>query len=597
MALPRRARTVCDGCGNGMARAAILHAGKAYCKLCRKKHFRAVPCDGCGNLTSSYHGEQPARCKICRSKNRKCLRCGEGVVNKGEKGRKIGITLPEGVVCSSCRDHYREERACAACGRMSRFLSRDIKVGFTEPVCSTCRHRSRPFVWCARCGNYRYEFGEIGEQKVCFSCYREERPFACPGCGKPGIMYENAPCAECNWKGIVRSEAGKTADGLRNAWCRSLYLDFSEDLIATLGGYDAKERFPLYTPFFTALDCSFSSPDDIDIPGLCRIIPANELRRYKISYEFLVKKGILPDDLNTRDDEYEAIRQQALLADAKGKWFAHALQEFHEHMMKVRLRFQRRGWKGKYVRFRMVNITKSLAAASQFLESSKIVGLGQLTPDHLDEFFYCHKNHKYSLYGFIRFLRKKGRSFVALDLRGLAKPVNYNFIPEQICEKLIDKWLNCGDGDIKQSLVCILMLFYAQRAKRLACLELSDVCIGEKGGCSIAFVNDDVKLAPEISELLKRYLDQRGNEDRENKYLFPGLTPGSHISVRTLKEYPAKYGVTNLKLFATGLARLGQYGLRYPNAITRTLGVSTFTAVRYLSIFNERIRDEMRKAL
>ncbi len=52
MALPKRAHTVCV-CGNDMPKAVILHDGKAYCKRCYRKHFQAVPCDTCGNLTSS----------------------------------------------------------------------------------------------------------------------------------------------------------------------------------------------------------------------------------------------------------------------------------------------------------------------------------------------------------------------------------------------------------------------------------------------------------------------------------------------------------------------------------------------------------------
>lgn len=332
--MEQRAHKICDGCGRDMAKASILYDGKAYCLRCFKKHFWGVPCDTCGNLTSAFHGQQPVTCKACRSKGRTCIDCGVLIVNKGEQGRKIGLKLPDGVVCSVCRDHYREKRPCAACGRPARYLSRDIKAGFTEPVCSSCRHQSRNYVHCSQCGSYRYEFGEIDGKKVCFSCYRLHNPTSCPGCGKAGIFPAREMCAECTWKAFVRTKVKETTAGFSHEWCKGLFGDFCEELITRYGGYDAKEKLPFYVPFFVDIDRAFPNQDDVTVAALFRLFKDGALRKYYVPYIFLESKGLISDGRKSLVNEFAGAetaidcgcgRRPVVWADIKG--FFRALVE------------------------------------------------------------------------------------------------------------------------------------------------------------------------------------------------------------------------------------------------------------------------------
>lgn len=259
--------------------------------------------------------------------------------------------------------------------------------------------------------------------------------------------------------------------------------------------------------------------------------------------------------------------------------------------MKVRERYQKRGWKGKYERFKMLSITNSLEAAELFLRTADVHDTRQLTPENLDAFFFNHEAYKFQLFAFVRFLRKRGRTFLKLDMRGLPKPTTIKSMSDKAFETLIIQLLNVGDKDIKEALVLLFMSVYSQRPKSLATLRLDDIFVNQHG-YRIVFSCDEVEIDPAVGDILGRYLEIRSNHrDEKNEYLFPGRMPGSHISAETLKEYPEKFGVTGKELFVTSLTRLSKFKLRYPNALTKSLGISLYAAIKYLSIFNKEIKS------
>jgi len=584
-----RAHKICDCCGRGMAKASMLYEGKAYCKSCYKKHFWAVPCDTCGNLTGSYHGAEPVTCKICRSKGRKCMDCGELVVNKGEKGRRIALTLPDGVICQNCIHHFKEEKPCAACGKLTKYLCRDIKAGFLEPVCNSCRHGARNFAHCSICGKYRYEHKIIDGKNICFTCNKER--VVCTECGKPALS--EGICADCNWKVFARNLARNTA--FAHEWVHTLLVDFCEELINRHGGYDTKEKLTFYMPFFATLDQEFQSQNEVTVNKLCRLYPQG-LNKYDVPYHFLGMQKIVPLDRQKRSDEYSFLKQERIVSGAKGTWYSQVLKNFHEYLLSVRERYQRRGWKGKHEKFKMVSISSAVACAELFLRTVDVTNIRQVSQENIEIFMLNNKAYKNSLYGFVRFLNIKGRLFQKLDMTGLPKQFNAYSLHDNEYETLMLRLLSPGEKDIKESLVLLFMLIYSQRPRTLCTLKLEDIFFKKNSGYWIFFARDEVNIVPAVADILDRYLDIRSkHKDVDNEYLFPGLLPGTHLSSDTIKEYPEKFEVGGKELFSTSLTRLSKFKLKFPNALTKSLGISTYTAVRYLSVFNERVQKEAAK--
>ena len=333
------------------------------------------------------------------------------------------------------------------------------------------------------------------------------------------------------------------------------------------------------------------------VEALCCLYPNNQLLRYDVPFAYLETKGIIVKGRKLRGDAYQAMKQQALVSGAQDKWYGKTLKEFLEHMLKVRERYQKRGWVDKYERFKMLSITNAVACAELFLRTADAHDTRQLAPEHLDMFFLEHKAYKHSLFAFVRFLRKRGRTFLKLDMRGLPKPKSHSRMPDKEFEELLMQMLNPGDNDLKEALVMLFMLVYSQRPKALSTLRLDDIFINRKG-YRIFFSREEVYLDPAVAEVLVRYLDVRSeHKDQANEYLFPGRLPGSHTSAATIKEYPAKFGVSGKELFVTSLVRLSKFKLHHPNALTKSLGISISTAVKYLSIFNERMQKEVKRAL
>jgi integrase len=387
----------------------------------------------------------------------------------------------------------------------------------------------------------------------------------------------------------------ENAAGFVSDWCRKLLVEFSEELITRYGGYDTKEKLPYYVPFFARIDQEFGSQDEITVAKLCRLYPNFGLKKYDVIYHFLGRKEVIPVGRNDRDNEYQYLKQQAIVSAAQNEWYGSTLKDFLEHMLKVRERFQKRGWKNKHERFKMLSITKLLTYAKQFLQTSGVHDTRQLTPEHLDAYFFNKKGHLTALDGFVRFLRKRGRTFLKLDMSGRPRNETFQSMPDKVFDELMLKLLNPGDNNVKESLVLLFMLVYSQRPKTLATLRLEDIFFN-KDGFRIFFARDEVHIDPAVGDILGRYLEARNrHRDEGNEYLFPGMLPGSHIGVATLKDYPGKFGVTGKELFVTSLVRLSKFKLRHPSVLSKSLGVSVYTVVKHLSIFNERIQQEARK--
>ena len=593
MSPARRTEKICAGCSRDMLKAAILLEGKRYCKACWKKYFRPVPCQECRKMTSSYLGATPVTCKSCRSKSRFCVECGKHMV-----AQATGKVLPDGsALCPACVGKTREPGKCSNCGHVTKHLVRDAKAGFDEPVCSTCRHSVRPLIDCGICGKNKYLSGEIDGKLVCYSCFQEHQPTLCPSCGKVPLRAARSVCSDCEWRATVRQRAGELAGSLNQPWCRKLFLTFVEEHLETYGGYDTNLRFESYLPFFAALDSAFLSAENLMVDDVVHLFRVGDFKRYASPYSFLVKRGLVVESgVDDRSDALELASQSKMLQAVSGAWYGSLMVEFQAELVKINGRYKEHGWVGRRRRFAHTSITKFIRTAIKFCASARDVTVStQFGNHHIQEYLVQTPGNREMLSPFVRFLRLNRKTFVRLKIPKKAQSfLNLdNIMATERCNGYLRQWLNPPDDNVKEALICLLMLLYAQRPSRIVLMQ-TDHIFEEKDGVYSIVVGKKktLKLHEAVVIVLKRYLEQReatAKDDGGNKYLFPGRVRGSHLNQVSIKDYLRIYSVTSRELYATAMYRAVSMGVRLPSTLINGFGVSIKTAIAYLGFVDEQM--------
>ena len=583
---------ICGGCNRETVKAAILFEGQGYCKTCWKKLFSPVPCQDCGKPTSSYQGQTPVKCKTCRAKNRSCTGCGKVIPTN-----HVGKVFADGsALCDNCVRQTKPESTCPGCGNVTKHLARDRKSGFDEPVCSACRHKGKKEIVCAICNKRKYPRGTIDGKSVCHTCFEKHQPTMCPTCGKVSIPLSRTQCRDCELQEAVRKDTQKHAESLQQAWCRNLLMAFLEEHLKAYGGYDTGLRFENYMPFFRMLDITFKSVDDLTVEDVLRNLPDGNFNKYMIPYSFLLKRKLIVEIHDDRRDGLNLSSQARMLEQVRSKWYGTLMQEYQDELVKVHERYKERGWVGRKRRFTLKSITGMLKTAMTFCElTTDIKTSTQFDNHHIEEFLAKKPGCRDMLSPFIRFLRLKRKTFARIKMpKKVRSYLNLDSIMDgDRCDALLRQWLHPTDGKVKESLICLLMLLYAQRVPKIVMMQLDHI-FEEKTGVYTIVVGKKktLRLHEAVSDLLRKYLSQRKTsalDDDQNPFLFPGFFKGSHISETSVRAYLQLYGVTGRELYSTALYRAVSMGVRIPSSLVSAFGVSVKTATAYTGILNEQM--------
>lgn len=519
---------------------------------------------------------------------------------------KASMTLEEGALCWPCSIHYREPKPCPVCGQMSLRLSRDNKRGFTEQqVCDRCRRKGS--VTCAACGMHRHPAGTLEDGRVvCKPCLElGGKPFVCPTCGKEGKQHSKIMCQPCYWKKRADKRFKDAVALLSNQWMREAFGRFYEDLVTRQDAHAvATDRLEKYFLFFAKMDSAFTNASEITAERLIAAFGAEGLRRHAVPYGFLVKDKIVPDlAREALEESSESRRQQLILERAVDTWYWQILSRFHEHLEKINERYVDRGWKGKNRRFVPRTITADLRAAASFLESmssDQAVGsLQQVQQHNLDSFLAEHEGYRTGIRAFVRYLNRNEKLFRRLTFPTVARNLPEGvFLCRAKYEELLRTWLNPSDATLKESLVCALMLLYAQQANRVVRIKLSDIAHGRDRLYRLALGRTEITLDNRLGEMLGRYLEQRRvlatMEDAEsNEYLFTGRSYGSHLSEAAVTYYLKKHGISARQLFSTAIYNAYMGGLRHPKVLVKAFGITDVTAIKYLNLIDPQLIHEV----
>jgi len=515
-------------------------------------------------------------------------------------------TLTEGALCGSCVTYYKDHKPCPACGQMSFRLSRNATKGFSEhPVCERCQRKGN--ITCGTCGKNRSPAGSREDGKlICKSCLdRGDKPFVCKTCGKEGKPHSKIMCHACYWRRRADFRFKDSVALLTNEWARAAFRLFYDDLITRQDPHAvATTKLERYFLFFAKLDASFENPNGITAAHLIASLGADGLRRHAVPYGFLAKEKIIPEVTHeSLEDSSEHRRQELILYQAKDVWYGTLLTRFHRHLEKINERYAERGWKGKNRRFVARTVTAGLRAASVFLEfvntEQHANSLQSIQQTDLDRFLAEHNGYRTAIRAFLRYLNREEKLFRKLSqptvARGLPEDV---FLSRDKYEELLRAWLNPSEDTLKESLICALMLLYAQQANQIVRMKLSDLAHGRDGLYRIIMGRTEIALDRRVGEMLGRYLDQRRAlstmEDADNnEYLFTGRTYGGHLTEAAVSYYLKKHGVSSRQLFSTSLYNAYMGGLRHPKVLVNAFGISVETAIKYLNIIDPQLVQEI----
>jgi integrase len=244
----------------------------------------------------------------------------------------------------------------------------------------------------------------------------------------------------------------------------------------------------------------------------------------------------------------------------------------------------------------------ALRTASKFLDSidpDMVRSVQQIEQIHLDRFLANKRGYRDSVRAFVRYLNKTQKLFKKLRIESIARNIPPNiFMDRTKYTVLLKGWLSPADDSVKEAIIGLLMLLYAQRAKQLVRLRLSDISHGHDGVYRVVFGRTEIPLDRRIGALLDRYLAVRKalavmEESWENNYLFTGRSAGDHLTEAAVSYYLKKHDVTAEQVFATSLLYAYLGGLRHPKVLVKAFGITDFTAIKYLNLISPRLRDEV----
>lgn len=593
--MARAPATVCGCCGRAMTKAHAIHDGMAYCLTCYAREFKPVLCSSCGRTVRTPGGHGPAQCKACRLKGRVCIRCGKPTP-------RAGLTVEGGVACASCARYFKPRQPCPVCGQMSLHLSRDFKAGFTEPVCPSCR--SKGHITCPACGKHRRPAGlDAAGRVVCARCLADDgRPFVCPKCGREGRRHSAQRCEDCYWKDSLQRRVSDAAALIRGDWLRAAFTAFAAELAGRLGGRIAALRIDRYFLFFAKLDACCERSSAVTPTRMAEAFGADGLRRHAVPFGYLVKAGVIPrPSSEALAMAQEQDRQMRLVETAAGTWYHDVAGRYLQYLEAIGERYHRRGWAGKRARFVPRTVTSNLRAALVFLkDAGRGVGaVQQIEQTHLDRFCFEHPGYRNGIRSFVRFLNGKEKLFRKLAVETVPSSVPQGaFLSQSRYQALLAAWTEPDEDGLKEGLIGLLMLLYAQPVKRLVRLRLVDLQRDRSGVFRVVFGNVEIALHDRLGQLMDRYLAVRTtpaamDDPWENAYLFPGRTVGSHLTEAAVTYYLKKQEVTAEQLFATAIHQAYLNGVRHPKILVRAFGISTVTAIKYLNLIDPRLRDEV----
>lgn len=582
-ALRKTPHTVCGSCGTPIDKAVAIYDEKAYCRHCYSKLFEKMECPTCSGSVRQPAGTAARPCEKCRIQSRRCIRCHKPVP-------RAGRLIDGQVVCPACVWFYKEPQNCPNCGKLSKRLARDLRLGFDEPVCESCRRKDHRT--CAQCGKDRRVAAYDHEGRpLCKTCVGSNGVFICPQCNKPGKRHSRAKCQQCYWRELGGQRLMKIDAALRNDWLRHEFRLFFDDLSVHRNPQRAALMITKYGEFFAALDGAVTISADLSYELLAQLFWNHGLHRHKVAISFLIRRGLLAEmKANEWSEFLEALRQRRILENNRDAPHYKLLLEYEE-FLQHRVRSNRKfNWISPNERPKARTVTNNLAAANHFLTfvgAKTTDDLRQLHQNTLDKYLYENRGYRDAIRPFVWYLNKIVRVFKQLEIPPDTKGIRRGLIlPEVKVSELLARWL-CADGaDARPALMGLLMLFYCQQPSTIVPIKLTDIQVHGNDTAQITIRRTFIEVESNVGQVLRRYLAARhvlclNEKPWENPFLFPGQLARSHVSPGTIGYLMKHFEVSPEQLFATGVSNAFLDGVPSPKILVESTGITLPTAMKY----------------
>lgn len=527
----------------------------------------------------------PPVCATCRAGQR-CARDGCGKPIPLYRSYYLpGV----GFVCGWCRIKAREGVICPKCGRTAQRLARARAHGLETPVCDTCRYQAST-KRCPLCRKKTYlPAVDSRGRRICSYCRKHgAKPYVCPECGRDRIARaDTRKCHECFCRDRAACRKETLAKSFSQGWVKNLFDEFYADARRTPWGAQLFLRLPYFAKFFTALDRSFRSPNELTNEDLYRIFGGKTLRNYERPHRFLIRCGYLPPfSIAARESSREKRIVQIFFEKSSGKWYEAELRRFHAFLQEVRRRFR----EADVDRLIPATIITCIRVTHRFLDGldpGSIRRIQDLDTMDFVEFMSEKKVHYVPMKIFIAYLNLEKRLFKPVSLKMRRKFGGIGpLLPEATVKGLIRQWLSPEEANPSVALSGLLMILFVQSPRSLARMRLSSVIRTIDGEFLLSLGKKPVVLDARISGVLTRYLNWRRHQlaarrDIDNPYLFPGELPWTHMRSEHIAKRTKKQGVKASELRSSSLHLLFQHGFALPAVLAAGTGIHIETVMNY----------------
>jgi len=423
----------CSSCHEHKTGRRYRRNGYQYCPGCKKLEFHRANCPQCNEKSLLFRDNPNAVCRQCEIKARVCIRCGRG-------SKDWGQVTKDGPVCQSCSYHFRDEKRCSRCNKLSKRIYRSPEYGIHEPICDSCFSTDIKFN-CSAC--YQLKNGYIctlDRKVLCETCATFPDKL-CQQCNKTMAAGRRKTCRDCDYRNRCLKRVAINKVALSLVW-REHFVTYGDWLLNHSGSLRASLLINQHWHFFRKLDMITQETGQIPThQELMLYVTVLEMRRSLLVNRFLDESGIITLDAQTKADAAEwdyMDRMKARLATHKS--IEAVFIGYQDYMLK-------RVEAGK-TSLRSVRL--SMTPATRLLELSRLTN--KVLPDQsvLIQFLWQHKGQRAAVSGFVNYLNKEHGTTLVLPKKGedIRLILTYpNEGRENMLRKKLIEYLNSNSTD------------------------------------------------------------------------------------------------------------------------------------------------------
>jgi len=423
------------------------------------------------------------------------------------------------------------ERACWDCGG-SEYPFTTTPGGL---LCLACRRRRHYHpAPCPQCGELKPLAFHHGDSILCASCAGIDSVFACRECGREDQPYGFQRCARCILRERLTSLLTDPATGAIHHRLQPVFDELVNSERPQTGIWWLRKK-PGIGPALLGQMARGEAPISHDT---FRALPATRTREYV--QMLLSATGVLPPV------DYPIERVLAWLnglLDPLPDVHADLVRRYaHWHVLRG---MRRAASQGHLTRATTTAARNNILTAVRFLTwlDTHNVSIADATQHHLEDFQQATPRDR-SQGSFIRWLRD---SRINTRLQVATQPATQPAVTisdEQRWEH-VHRLLHDPSLRSYTRVGGLFTLLFAQPLHRIAAMRTGQVTTTD-GAVHVAFGSTLIQMPPLLDDLLQDHLKRRGQSlyvSRDTGWLFPGGSPGQHLSTEAFRRDLVKIGI------------------------------------------------------